>query len=904
MAPNQSARHQKRSRASDAAEKVSRPGEERSKRRRTSDVIDTQSPKKTKASSSTEVAINGDAPSKALQERKSSAPWSFSRPVGGRYTNLDPVMTTDEAYLFLGLDTSVQVFATATSRLLRTLQMEAGQKVIGYQLCPIESDILYIFTPGFVTKWDWDSGKRLDRWGTDATTVAVDLSLVEKKDRLASYSIVSQKDGKRQILINSLGEKKLAGISVLVTSEPINNIKVACGGRVIVACDGSHLFLGTTSSVDLESPESTKYTWREATLPAPATCFHLRENSDESSGSSGPVVDLAVGETGGYILIYQDILSTLFGRSADKKSTPRKLHWHRGAVSSVRWSRDGNYLISGGQESVLVLWQLDTGRKQFLPHLSSPICNIVVSPNGNSYIVKLADNSVMVLSARELQPSANVTGLQLSTEITSYKDSSSKRPFGAVAALHPQYPERLMVTVPASYHISQQGHQRPSSAVLQTFDIRSNCHISRQALARTNATTLDIGPDGTPIVAPDVRQMDIVQDGKWLATVDSWVPNPQDVEALTSTTSKNDLASLRPEVFLKFWKWSASTDNWELVTRIDGPHFSDSRHSTVLGLAARPCSHEFATLGADAFLRFWCPTARHRSGLNTDASKQNLDTWKCRSMVDLSASIDNATEALETACITFSEDGSVLAVCLPSHSGPSDGIVLLVDARDGTVHYRRTGVFFGKPFSARFLGKYLIVASSGSVAVWDTVDDVVKPMELTESTSSADVAFQPLIAVNSRTGTLALAIRVGGTSNNPQKKRRKARYHIRIYDVPSFDLVFQETLGCSPLALLSDTFTGDYIIIDSTASVQRLGCLEKTSQKSTQPQEVTSQLNSGLANIFSQTHERPAALPVIEDDDSNSQNKALATVFGDTPSFSLPSIGVLFRNVVQTLGSS
>lgn len=549
-----------------------------------------------------------------------------------------------------------------------------------------------------------------------------------------------------------------------------------------------------------------------------------------------------------------------------------------------------------------MLWQLDTGRKQFLPHLSSPICNIIVSPNGNSYVVKLADNSVMVLSARELQPSANVTGLQLSTE--SYKDSSPRRPCGAVATLHPQHPERLLVTVPASYHISQQGQQRPSSAVLQTFDIRANCHISRQALARTNATTLDIGPDGTPIVAPDVRQMDIIQDGKWLATVDSWVPNPQDVEALTFSTQKNDLASSRPEVYLKFWKWNPSSDSWELVTRIDGPHFSDSRHATVLGLAARPCSHEFATLGADASLRFWCPTARHRSGLNTDASKKNLDTWKCRSVVDLSASLENATRALETACISFSEDGSLLAVCLPSHSGPSDGLVLLVDARDGTVHYRRTGVFFGKPLSAKFLGKYLIVASSGSVAVWDTVDDVVKPIELTESTGSTDVMFLPLVAVNSRTETFAIAIRRGGSSNNPQKKRRKARYYIRIYDVPSFDLVFQETLGCSPLALLSDTYTGDYIIIDSTASVQRLGCLEKASQKSTQPQEVTSQLNSGLASIFSQAHERPAALPAAEDDHSTSQNKALATVFGDTPAFSLPSIGVLFRNVVQTLGSS
>jgi NET1-associated nuclear protein 1 (U3 small nucleolar RNA-associated protein 17) len=97
MAPNQSARHQKRSRASDAAEKVSRPGEERTKRRRTSDVIDVQSPKNPKASSNADATSHGDAPSQELQERKSSAPWSFSRPVGGRYSNLDPVMTTDEA---------------------------------------------------------------------------------------------------------------------------------------------------------------------------------------------------------------------------------------------------------------------------------------------------------------------------------------------------------------------------------------------------------------------------------------------------------------------------------------------------------------------------------------------------------------------------------------------------------------------------------------------------------------------------------------------------------------------------------------------------------------------------------------------------------------------------------------
>lgn len=553
----------------------------------------------------------------------------------------------------------------------------------------------------------------------------------------------------------------------------------------------------------------------------------------------------------------------------------------------------------------MVLWQLDTGRKQFLPHLSSPICNIVVSPKGNSYVIKLADNSIIVLSARELQPSATVTGLQLGSGIGSHKDSSSRKALGAVAALHPQHPERLLIAVPASHMSNQQGFQKPHSAVLQTFDIRSNSHISRQALARTNSTILTVGPEGSPIVAPDVQQMEIVQDGKWLATVDRWTPHPQDVEAFTCYGKKNDPNTpLRSEVFLKFWKWTASSDMWELVTRIDAPHFAENRHSTVLDLVARPHSYEFATLGADSFLRFWCPTTKHRSGLKKHPSEPHLDTWKCRGFVDLSGCLDDTSTPIPSACMSFSDDGSVLAVCLPLVSGASDSQILLIDARKCTVHYRRTGVFFGNPCSVKFLGRHLIVASTGSVAVWDTVDDVVKPIRLSESSVLADTGNPPLLAVNSRTKTFAITTRgVDGASSTSHKRRRRFRHHIQIYDVPSFDVVFQESLGSCPLALLSDIYSGDYIIIDATATVQRLGCSNKVPQQTLQAQEVTTHLDSGLASIFTRGQELLSS-QAVGSDHLTTQGKGLAGVFGDAPPFSLPSIGVLFRNVVQSLGSS
>lgn len=518
-------------------------------------------------------------------------------------------------------------------------------------------------------------------------------------------------------------------------------------------------------------------------------------------------------------------------------------------------------------------------------------------------MIKLADNTVTVLSTRELQPSASLTGLQLCTDGANSKTFVSRNPNGAVAALHPQRPERLLIAVPASHHIGQQGLQTPNAAMLQTFDIRSNTHISRQALARTNTTTLTNSPEGLPIVAPDVRQMDLAHDGKWLATIDSWTPHPQDVEAVGCNGLKGESPPLRSEVHLKFWKWTASSDMWELVTRIDAPHCTGNQLSTILGLVAHPHSYEFATLGADAVVRFWCPTTRHRSGLKTDLSEPHLDTWKCRGLVDFSGYHEVPTASLKSACTSFSEDGSVLAVCLPPVSGASGGHVLLINARNCTVHYQRTDVFSGNPCSVKFLGRYTIVASTGSIAVWDTVDDVVKAIRVTDSSALANAGGPILLAANPRTQTFAIASRnVEGGMRNSHKRRRRARFQVQIYDIPSFDMVFQENIGSCPLALLSDVYSGDYVLVDATASVQRLGCLDKP-QGSSQPYDITSQLNTGLASIFSRNRELNSA-QAIEGERPAIQNKGLARVFGDAPSFSLPSIGVLFRNVVETLGSS
>lgn len=97
MAANQSARQQKRSRPSDAAEKPVRSNDERSKKRRVSGANETQSPQANKQSKAVTVFSSDIQTESAEAKQKTPAPWSFSRPIGGRYTNLDPILTEDES---------------------------------------------------------------------------------------------------------------------------------------------------------------------------------------------------------------------------------------------------------------------------------------------------------------------------------------------------------------------------------------------------------------------------------------------------------------------------------------------------------------------------------------------------------------------------------------------------------------------------------------------------------------------------------------------------------------------------------------------------------------------------------------------------------------------------------------
>ncbi|OJD23679.1 hypothetical protein ACJ73_04968 [Blastomyces percursus] len=879
-----------------------------------------------------------------------SAQWSISRTVGGRFSAIDTIITPDEKHFILFSNTFARVFSVATSSVVRTLEIQKEmRRITDCKLSLFDAEHLYMSTlSGAIIKWDWVSGKIIETWNVARKIYAIDICTSSRSsDEDVVVSMNDAGSRKVEIAMHTKGGSDCWITRVIreMSTTP-NEFKVSSDGRVIIAIADYQLFVGYIGKLLLEASDSTKYTWLEVALPISVTCSDIRERSplDQVSSPATRVVDLALGDKEGAILIYHDILNSLL-RTENKSEAgtslvTNRLHWHRNAVKTVKWSRDGNYIISGGSETVIVQYQLDTGRKQFLPHLSSHICSIVVSRTGKFYAVRLADNSAMVLSTAELRPIASVSGLQLPSEVDDIarklqrgtkKDRSvalnqveadlSRLP----AVLHPIQSGHLLAAVSSSPGRSLDSSPNVSS--LQTFDVLTNQQVSRQALARTNTTVIKTGPQGTDLTTPDVRFVGITSDGEWLSTVDEWLQYPQDVSVLypTMITSRKE----KREIFLKFWRWNESMKEWELSTRVDAPHFNSSLGSArVLDLASNPAGSAFVTVGEDAVVRVWSPSARYRSGQTIkDNQNQPLQTWRAIHSIALEKFAEGSEFAASSkaASLAFSDDGSVLAVCWTDQSGAR--LLYLINPKSGEICHARDNLYLGTPYEVSFLDRHMVILSD-QLVVWDTVADQVKLILQMEDDATYPMGTLPkFLAMNRKSQTFAISFArvkrkgTGKSHKEQQQKQRKPRHQLTVFDMKTLRPIFQTTLDYACRALLPDLRTGEYILIDAAAQIQRVGSGDWNQLVPQITADATSSLiQTGLENIFGAYGQLERALPAgagagaslpITRQIDHGQGAArengpgkLADIFDIGPSFVLPGVDTLFEDVVKHFNTS
>ncbi|KAL0243148.1 hypothetical protein GEMRC1_005709 [Eukaryota sp. GEM-RC1] len=74
-------------------------------------------------------------------------------------------------------------------------------------------------------------------------------------------------------------------------------------------------------------------------------------------------------------------------------------HWHYGPVSDVYYYGTGHseHLISVGREGVIVIWDLKTREREFVPRFGSPLTNVMMSPDCQTFSVCSASGSIHIV---------------------------------------------------------------------------------------------------------------------------------------------------------------------------------------------------------------------------------------------------------------------------------------------------------------------------------------------------------------------------------------------------------------------------------------------------------------------------------------------------------------------------
>ncbi|MCJ1404621.1 hypothetical protein MMC11_007847 [Xylographa trunciseda] len=883
--------------------------------------------------------------------RRKESGWQISDAVGGYLADLDPVFSVDEKHLLLAYESSICIYATNTSLLVRTLLMSAKQsRITGFTLSPSNPSLLYVaLRQGLVEKWNWRAGQRLGKWiiGSQISGITAISQISHNVEEDLVYT-ADGRAGSWMITAHYLRLRESAhqteAHTLYKSTEPISSVKVLGSGSVVTASAGSRLILGNITSPQNAALKNVKYTWREITCPEWITAIdaHIRGGQKEvdsggtikASPASSNSIDIVIGGLKGSVYVYRNLLANLIQKERKKQiPTPvsQHLHWHRTGVGAVKWSADGNYIISGGGETVLVLWQLDTGQQQLLPHLSAPIESVVVSPSGISYAVRLADNSAMVLSTTELQPTVSISGVQVAASRSSMiqvpdvprvvEPSNGffmfRRPAAAVSG---SSAGQILLAVPGSSQSRVGVSGTTNAAYLQTLQIRSGSQVSRQALTRTKVTDKSIGPESNTIEEPNVVLIQTSHNGQWLATAEEWTPPRQDVLFLaTDIQDTIEKQFLHMEIYLKFWQWDDMSKQWELVSRIEAPHRGSDRSSRAIGriidLVEDPSSSGFATIGDDGIVKIWRPKIRYRDGIKVKSREgHSLNTWSCRHSIPLAASdeIEEAGSSQITARLALSLDGSLLAVGYQSLSSSS---LYLIDTESGDIRNARTDIFSERLIGVGIIDRYLI-ALTQHLLVWDIVDDRIQYEIAIRSygLSSRTQLGATHLAVNQQSKNFAVTVPEVAKSGSETKLGSQ----VAVFDPANSNPINITILPQTLLAMLPWEQNHGYVTIDWAARVRTLAPNLQLPSTSTGTNEQSTVLN-GLKDIYgtsirnlldkTKNNGRNALLLKgpsesaddsmvdIEDDVILVRRHELAEIFDSGSPLALPSIATLMEQV-------
>jgi WD40 repeat protein len=464
----------------------------------------------------------------------------------------------------------------------------------------------------------------------------------------------------------------------LFTVKSCHALRWSADGRHLV-CIGGRRHLKLCDIAALESAAG------DAATAAAVRTFHLKVPATVLAVS--PAVGdgvVAVGDVSGRITLIRCIGEDTC-RKPYEKCVSTTLHWHAHGVNTLVFNHDGDYLYSGGEEGVLVSWQLRSGSRSFLPRLGAAVVDVALSPDAKCLAIACASNNIALVDVAASRVVRRVNGLRVAVppDVTeaaqaAHSNASKSAKLRAEKYQRKQRYKQREAAAAAATLVSgdadaaddvvasvvptrvKAGKPRRAAAglhvidgvcvlnggpnTLQFFDVLEDRHVAELEVARGAAASHMFA---RPNVFTDavVEHVAFSPDRLMLVTVDRRSGLDGTIGGTVSSAVR--AAGVADDMQLKFWTRNDVNGEFELHTRVEHAH-----SGPVTRLLFHPASPPMViTASSDGRVRTWV----RRDATAAAVSRGKAGVWTCRSTAEHRRGVA-ASDA------DLCSDGSLLAV--------------------------------------------------------------------------------------------------------------------------------------------------------------------------------------------------------------------------------------------------
>ncbi|KAH3670548.1 hypothetical protein OGAPHI_001063 [Ogataea philodendri] len=707
--------------------------------------------------------------------------WNLNFGAGGRLLGRAQLLSPDSKFAIVPFKSQIKVYSLATRQSVRSIKVDIDfDTVVDSVLSETNPNLVYLFTK--------TNQVVVLNWKEKLLSPVVETHSLELPAPIVKFVRFGNSEDEFYLLIGKS------------TAKPQPHTR----SLLKVSKDSKHHEIMSLKNVTLFAASADRSTLAFLTNK---NQLYLQTNDNEIEqvpiSYKTQITSLAVSNTPSPIIALGTVTGIIqFFYVADTNKSQRLLKWHIGPVNTVRFSPDGSYLLSGGQEKVLVFWHLESDNQQFLPRLNGEIENIEISATTEQlYGVTLrltpSDREYIVLSAVDLTSRLNVNGVRpkFATELEFIEKDRRQLQKKDV-----QLDDKQMTRILHDY--SSQFEVHPTSKLcyfpygphLQAFDFARNEQIS----VMTAAPTIQAGKvrSETSIQDPEIEQLAFSQDGKWMCTFDKL--QPPEIDSLPSRKDS--------QYALKFWNYVEGKDQagWSLSTKIIDPH---GPGVAVVAMVSAPQSYNdglaFVTADSKGGVRLWRPRVPKEIYQKLGKDKKLQQTaWTLRKVRNGSGRSES-----RSASICWAPDASVIAF------GQEVKISLIDVNTFEDTEVQLPSIAGSRVRSLNIIDRYLVVLARDRLVSFDLLTFATSELAVKVNTL---VGGKNQIAIDHERGLVCYCV-------NYYSKSFQLRSRIFVFEPAKLQPVYVSEHDTGISSVRYSSGTGSFVLVDIDAQIGVLG---------------------------------------------------------------------------------